>query len=875
VIPQTENAGRKRDAADPERSPEKRSQPPTVTASEAAIRFLQRNLSALLLLLAVFQLALAIDYALFLPTAAAGVLSKLGLSWAGLFIALSLLAYRFSFSGRLSEIVMFGAGLLTLTSLVGPLRFHPEPKHTLQAALGVFGFGLIGLRAWLLGALSGFAVTSWFGLAYPHLSMHWIPDAAILALAVVFSLTIQPYRLRSLQQAENLRLENDWQREQLASAYTALQMSEERFRRLSEAAFEAIAIHHSGEILAVNHAFGVMFGCNPEGVQGNPIRRYILCSEPQVLETLFRGTSGTVSAMGIHSDGTMFPVEIRVKPIPYGGRPARVVAIRDVSERVRTEEALRRAKEEAERANEAKGKWLASVSHELRTPLNSIIGFSEMLADQFFGPLNEKQQRYVSNILTSGRHLLQMINDLLDLSKIEAGRMQLEISEFDPRTAVKSTVESLAPLAFQKRIQLETKFRNCPPAIQADPVKFRQILSNLLSNAIKFTGEGGKVTVWIDTEERAQNAYFQGTLLKISVQDTGVGIPPDQLRRIFEEFEQLPNRYQAVHKGTGLGLSLAEKLVKLHGGTIWAESEGEGKGSTFHFVIPVRQGTEVSPHPAPRQQPAWARPSRKRHAAGPPLILIVDDDPESRELLHDALNAAGYRVVVAQSAAEAERLCVQQSPDVVLLDILFDRQEKGWHLLSALKGRPETADTPVVVVSVVDNRNLSLKLGAVEHFTKPVKVEELMRTLAHLTAGRAGAEQRILLAHPDTGLAEALADALARAGFSVIKARDGMHALQLAQTILPEVMVLGATLPKVSGCQLVRYLKRYPHTRGIQLFLLTEGPLPAPEEQELSRLATIVRPGEASSQDESSRSASLASYLVRHLRRDMVANPPR
>ncbi|MDZ7373346.1 MAG: ATP-binding protein [candidate division KSB1 bacterium] len=838
--------------------------PPRVTAEEAALRLIHRNLGSVLLLLAVFHLVLSIDYAFILPPSAASVLSRTGLGLAALLVVLALVSQRPCLSPRGSEVLFFVSVVLTLANVVLPIRLHPEPKHTFQVALVVAGLGLLGVRPRVLVASCILAAVAWTILASPHLSLEWIPYGGALLLAVLFAAVAQPYRLRSIQQAENLRLENEWRREQLLRALAALRNSEERFRRLSEAAFEAIAIHHQGEILDANQAFALTFGYSSERIRGSSIRRYIVCSDTQVLETLFRGTARTVEAMGIHSDGTLFPIEIRVKALPYAGLQARVVAIRDVSDRRRTEAILRRAKEEAEKASELKSRWLASISHELRTPLNSIIGFSEMLADQYFGPLNEKQQRYVSNILTSGRQLLQMINDLLDLSKIEAGRMQLEITEFDPRQVIQSTIEAVSPLAFQKQIHLEAELSRCPKTIQADAGKFRQILFNLLSNAIKYTGEGGTVRVVAEAEQRSATAYHQGTLLKVSVQDTGIGLRPEHLRRIFEEFEQIPNPYQSVHKGTGLGLPLAQKLVRLHGGTLWAESEGEGKGSTFTFVIPVRREDAQALHHPATPVTVEPRAQRVRVVRDFPLVLVIDDDAESTELLQDAMTAAGYQVLAAHDPASGESLALRENPDVIVLDVLFDRQEKGWDLLSRLKALPETAPIPVVVVSVLDNHALSRQLGAVAHLDKPVDIRQLLRTLSQLTASRTGLGQRVLVAHGDPEFSELLAETLARAGFSVVKVHDGMQALQLATKEAPDAMVISLSLPKVAGQNVVRYLKRYPQTKDIVFFVLADRELEAAEQQELSRLAHIIRdlsPGTA----DGNAATALATHVARLL----------
>nr|MBI3614345.1 DUF3365 domain-containing protein [Nitrospirota bacterium] len=250
------------------------------------------------------------------------------------------------------------------------------------------------------------------------------------------------------------------------------------------------------------------------------------------------------------------------------------------------------AKEAAETANRAKSEFLANMSHELRTPMNAIIGFSEILADQTFGELNPKQAKYVNNVLTSGRHLLQLINDILDLSKVEAGRMELQCSAFDARQALRDIVAIVKTLAAKKGVALQIEAEPELPLLTADPAKFKQILYNLLSNAIKFTPTGGSVTVRAGKET---DAHVSGAVLRLSVADTGIGLKTEHQARIFQAFEQVDSSYARQQQGTGLGLALTKQLVELHGGFIGVESDGEGRGSTFTVVLPMNAAAAQIP----------------------------------------------------------------------------------------------------------------------------------------------------------------------------------------------------------------------------------------------------------------------------------------
>ncbi|MBI4638021.1 MAG: HAMP domain-containing protein [Candidatus Rokubacteria bacterium] len=274
-----------------------------------------------------------------------------------------------------------------------------------------------------------------------------------------------------------------------------------------------------------------------------------------------------------------------------------VVGIAEREERIRWEAAnsaqLEIAKLKAEEASQAKSRFLATMSHELRTPLNAIIGFSQVLIKGIYGGLNEKQVDFVTKILTSGRHLLHLINEILDLSKIEAGRMQLERSRFDATEALRDVVTVVETLARQKSILLNTEIEPDLPPLTADAPKFKQIMLNLLSNAIKFTHEGGRVHVSAGVESRAEGDGGPRQLLRVSVTDTGIGIKPEDQERIFGSFEQVDSSYAREQQGTGLGLALTRKLVELHGGRIWVESEGVAlKGATFTFAIPFEARLE-------------------------------------------------------------------------------------------------------------------------------------------------------------------------------------------------------------------------------------------------------------------------------------------
>ena len=369
--------------------------------------------------------------------------------------------------------------------------------------------------------------------------------------------------------------------------------------------------------------------------------------------------------------------------------------------------ALQQRERELEVAGRHKSEFLASMSHELRTPLNAVIGFSDVLLERMFGELNERQEEYVRDIRDSGRHLLELINEILDLSKVEAGRMELEVGALSLPDLLEHGLAMVRERAARHRIAIALEVAPEVGVVWADELKLKQVVLNLLTNAVKFTPDGGSVDV---------TAALAGDEVQVTVRDTGVGIAEAEQERIFEAFQR--GGREARAEGTGLGLTLSRRIVELHGGRIWLESAA-GAGSTFGFAIPVRPPEAATGD----EQPEVAAAERDLQT-----VLVVEDDPHSAELLSVYLEGAGYRTVVARDGAEGLDAARRLRPRAVVLDILLPRVD-GWDLLARLKADPATADSPVVVVSMLDERSKGLALGAVEYLVKPVGREELLEAL--------------------------------------------------------------------------------------------------------------------------------------------------
>jgi PAS domain S-box-containing protein len=414
------------------------------------------------------------------------------------------------------------------------------------------------------------------------------------------------------------------------------------------------------------------------------------------------------------------------------------------------------ANTELEKATRHKSEFLANMSHELRTPLNAIIGFSEILQDKIFGDLNQKQDRYVGNILTSGRHLLSLVNDVLDLAKVEAGRMELIPEDFNPGEAIMDVKHIVTGIANKKKLTINVEIETPKTQIKADKSKFKQILYNLLSNAVKFTPEGGTITVFC-------RVMFD-CMLEVAVQDTGIGISPENHDRIFEEFSQVDSSYSRQYQGTGLGLALCRRLVELHGGSIKVDSE-VGIGSTFTFNIPTVCSAETT-KPAPPSEAidrilqkqvrdtlekqvenmatnhlsevgttymATIEPSGINGKVDEPLVVIVEDDDKSAELLNLYLCGNGFATMRLSRGSEViPRIrTLEPKPSLVTLDVLLEK-ENGWDVLRELKADPQLATIPVLVVSILDGTKIGRELGAADAITKPISKELLLQKVSEI-----------------------------------------------------------------------------------------------------------------------------------------------
>ncbi|MBI5491445.1 MAG: MCP four helix bundle domain-containing protein [Deltaproteobacteria bacterium] len=391
----------------------------------------------------------------------------------------------------------------------------------------------------------------------------------------------------------------------------------------------------------------------------------------------------------------------------------------------RNKQEIELANIELQEANRMKSQFLANVSHELRTPLNSIIGFSELLQEKAFGDLNERQMQYVEFVHSSGGHLLQLINNILDLSKIEAGRMELAPEEFSIMEILGEILGIVRAMAHEKNVTIESKTVPASPKLRADKAKFKQIMINLLSNAVKFNVEGGRIMVGWEISEEPSGMKME-RFLTFRVEDTGIGIKEDDMEKLFKEFEQIDSSITREYGGTGLGLVLTKRLVELHNGEIWVESE-PGKGTVFFIKLP--QGTEEIDMPV--FTPRTFAPSAS--AGKRPLVLIASESPDINHLLEIYLAGGMYDVFIASDGFDLLRKAQERRPFAIVMGIAIPKKD-GWEALKELKSNPETGDIPVVIISSIDKKDLGFALGAMEYMEKPVNRERLLQVLARISS---------------------------------------------------------------------------------------------------------------------------------------------
>lgn len=475
-------------------------------------------------------------------------------------------------------------------------------------------------------------------------------------------------------------------------------------------------------------------------------------------------------------------------------------------------------------ADKLKSEFLANMSHELRTPLNAIIGFSEVLKSKSFGQLNSEQEDFVNDIHKAGKHLLKLINDVLDLSKIEAGKMELNFSEINIAKELESVHNVIRPLYQKKNLHFSIEIDEGISTIFADEIRFKQIMYNLLSNAIKFTKEGSvKVKV----------SKIDGSI-QVDVIDTGIGIKKENLDLIFKEFYQSDSSLSKEYEGTGLGLSLTKKLVELHDGKIFVKSE-INRGSTFSFTLPMKT-----------YEPMGKEIIAVEIVPGRPTILLIEDSIEAIKLLKILLEQNGYSVAIAKNGLEGIQKAKELKPFAIVLDIMLP-QKSGWDVLKKLKADEDTNHIPVIIVSIVEEKNIGFSLGALDYFVKPIDGKKLIERINSLE--KAKEEKTILAIDDDPIVLKYLTNILENANFKVLKALSGKEGIEKAINKKPDIIILDLIMPDINGFDVIDFLKKDENTKDIPIIILTAKDLTNEELEKLNgNVQTIAKKEKFSSE---------------------------
>lgn len=604
------------------------------------------------------------------------------------------------------------------------------------------------------------------------------------------------------------------------------------------------------KVIDTNASFEKLSGYSRDDIVGknaNDLKLFVSPEQGTAIANLMKqhGRVDNVETRMRIRSGEERTVLLSARMIALGGEPYLVSASNDITEQKKIEQELQETNarldsqnlklkaqaqllleqreelvnknKEIERANQMKSEFLASMSHELRTPLNAVIGFSELMLDGVTGEVNEEQKECLNDILSGGRHLLDLINDVLDLSKVEVGKMEFKPVELRVEEVISDSVQTVRALTEQKnhsvRIRVEEGIRN----VYADKSRLRQVLLNLLSNATKFTPSGGKLEITAETKDE---------MCLFGVRDNGIGIRPEDRERIFEVFTQAETIEEETRKGTGLGLTLTRQFLLAMGGSIWVESE-YGKGSVFYFTVPFAansaNGPGLSDNEELKKESSSQVPTRVRTA------LIIDDDAKARRLTGKWLKEEGFEVFEASNGEEGLKKAEGLLPDLIILDILMPEKD-GWVVIRELKSKSNTCDIPVIIASVGEEQELAFSLGAIDYFNKPINKTRFTKRINELGLNK---DDVVLVVDDNPADMKLIVSILEKEGIGVIKATGGKNAIDMMLRSKPSLIVLDLMLPDISGFEVLGKIRDIREMADIPIIVITVKDL---SEDELSFL---------------------------------------
>ena len=605
--------------------------------------------------------------------------------------------------------------------------------------------------------------------------------------------------------------------------------SNEAQRLLESAPISVVIVTDDGRYLYRNPAHNAMYGYKPGEMPRRSSEMWVDPAERARLLEIFHRTGELTNAEVQHhtADDRTFWGLMTWQRVEYEGEPALAGWMYDITARKEAEAAIEEARALAEQANQTKSEFLANMSHELRTPLNAIIGYAQILQEDAEDAGQEEMTPDLKKIESAGKHLLGLINDILDLSKIEAGRMEVYLEPVSVPALADEVRTLTAPLASANGNRVEVTIDPAIGSIQTDVTKLKQSLLNLVSNACKFTKDG---RVGLDVR---QQDGAEGRQIVFEVSDSGIGMTSEQQAKLFQAFSQADASTTRKFGGTGLGLAITKRLCNLLGGDVAVSSE-EGQGSRFAITLPLRPADAWNAVEGPAPEV-----SGPEQAA---TLLLIDDDPQVHDLLGEMLSREGYRVEHATSGPDALTMVQKVRPAGILLDVMMP-QVDGWTVLSALKRDPNLADIPVIIVSMLDERPLGLSLGAAEFLTKPIDRSRLVETVRKHAGPAKGV---VLVVDGDDGQAGQIAQAIGETGRTAETVPDGRAALDwLGSHARPALMVVDLDSAVSGGFSLLDAMRGDETLRGVRQILLAERELTPAELGYLSGLpGTMLSKGE-------------------------------